>query len=691
MRHPYLALVCTAVATFAASNPSQAQDAVSTTERVVVKGEEVVEKTELSGSPAAAPASVSVLKYTEDQKRNLRDYTDLIRNVAGVAANSFDQGGVGYGFALRGFGERSNGGNVAYSIDGVPINFPGHPASNGYGDLFPLIPELVDSLVLVRGPFDVRFGAFDLGGSLQITTLDRPPGGLSLSIGNFDYYRGLLVYGLGAGQVSGYGSLVASTLNGYRDNQEFRQINTFDKILFPMLGGTGSFRLQVYNSDYGSPGYLNRTLLRSGVLKPTQAVNITDGGSTAQQTLAFNYKQDGDQPIVGTAYFVHEDFKRWSTRTFTVPISPNRAGQALQGDYRFVLGGSLEKYTKWDLAHDMGIGLLLGGGIRYDTVDSEQFNTIRRNPVRLANGRLSVTSDVNFDELNPFGYMQLDFKPASWVKMTGGFRYDHFFYEIEDNFRHLMTEPDDGFLSPRAGVSIAPVKGLDFFGNYGKGFRPPSAITEFNLDPKLESAENETAEVGLQYNSPGGMFHFLFDAYRTTFTNELQGRPNPQPPIALGPSERNGVDLEARLRLWNDRGRSFSLLGNFSSLTRELVNRPTGTYIPDVADYFGNYGFDVVMPLPEATSPHVITFSAMQRWEGPKPLNTTNSLSTKSYSRVDVRLAYTNANWRGFSTFLNLIFYPDRRYEETAFLFAPTVGVSPKAPITVQGGVFIPL
>lgn len=81
----------------------------------------------------------------------------------------------------------------------------------------------------------------------------------------------------------------------------------------------------------------------------------------------------------------------------------------------------------------------------------------------------------------------------------------------------------------------------------------------------------------------------------------------------------------------------------------------------------------------------------MQRWEGPRPLNTLNSLSTKTYSRIDVRLAYTNTNWHGFSTFLNMIAYPDRRNEETAFLFAPNVGVSPKAAFTIQGGVFIPL
>ena len=664
--------------------PSLAQETVTTSERVIVTGEEVVEKTELSKSPAAAPASVTVLKYSEQEKRNTRDYTDLLRNVTGVAANSFDQGGVGFGFALRGFSERSNGGNVAYSIDGVPINFPGHVSSNGYGDLFPLIPELVDTFILVRGPFDVRFGAFDLGGSLEITTLDHPPNGLELSAGNFDFERGLVVYGLGSGNVRGYGSLMASSLGGYRDNSEFRQVNTFDKFLFPMLRGTGSFRLQIYNSDFGAPTYLNRRLLASGALKPTDAVNATDGGSTALQDVVFNYKEDGDEPFTGTAYAVHEHHKRWATRTFTMPINPNRAGQFLTEDARYVVGGSLEKYTKWDLPNDMGVGLLLGGGVRYDTVDSDQFSSIRRNPVK-------STANVNFDETNPFFYTQLDFKPVKWVKLTGGFRYDHIYYDIQDNFRNLKVSPDEGFLSPRGGISISPVKGLDFFSNYGKGFRPPSAITELGLNPNLESAKNETIEGGVQYNSADGVWHFLGDVYHTTFTNELQGRPAPLPPIALGPSVRDGFDVEAKVRVWKDRARSVSLFANFSALNGELVNRPSGTSIPDVADYFGTYGFDLVLPLPANNSPHVFTLSAMQRWEGPKPLTTTRNLTTRRYSRVDVRLSYTNTNWHGFSAFVNMIIYPDRRYEETAFTFGNDVGVSPKAPFTIQGGVYIPL
>ena len=122
-RKSLLIMLCAVVWDLEFLRPTSAQDAVSTAEPVLVTGEEIVEKTELTNDPAAEPASVTVLRYSEEQKRNLRDYTDLVRNVTGVSANNFDQGGVGFGIALRGFSERSNGGNVAYLIDGVPVNF----------------------------------------------------------------------------------------------------------------------------------------------------------------------------------------------------------------------------------------------------------------------------------------------------------------------------------------------------------------------------------------------------------------------------------------------------------------------------------------------------------------------------------------------------------------------------------------
>ena len=686
MRKPLLLGTSLMVLTIpaAAQSPAVAPDPAAYTTITVTGYAELVDKSELSNDPAANPASVTVLRLPDEKKRNVRDYVELLKPIMGVAANNFDQGGIGFGFTMRGFSERSNGGGVAYSIDGVPVNLPGHALTNGYGDLTPLIPELIDVLVLTRGPFDVRFGANALGGSLQIVTQDHPTPGVGLSAGNFDFGRGFVTQSATIGPVSGYASLVGSNTSGYRENAELRQINTFNKLQFAMPGGVGSVRLQVFSDDFGAPGFIRRDRVASGALDPRTVINTTDGGKTDMQNLAFNYRQDGEHPLKANAYVMHSALDRFSNRTSTIPINEGLAGQNLQVDDRTTYGGSVEKYFRWNRADGAGADLFVGAGVRRDVADSELYGTVRRV-------RAAQTENTHFTLTNPFGYAQADFKPWRWLKVTAGLRYDRLYFDINDRTRKLDVSPDVGIAQPKAGIVLSAFEGGSFFANYGRSFLPPSATGgQLSRNPDLDASRLATKEIGFQYRSPGGVWNVLADVYRTTFSNEIFNQPPPLLPTYLGPSTRDGFDVEVRARLYRDGARSVSVFANYSKVDGELVGRATGTSIPDVSEYFAKYGFDAAWPLFGGT--RVMTLSLSQIWEGPRPLNATNTLRTKTFSRIDAKASIASANGRGISGYVGLVGYPDRRLEETAFTFGtPTqVGVSPKARVTVQAGVFVP-
>jgi outer membrane receptor protein involved in Fe transport len=647
---------------------------------------EPVDKSELTNDPGANPASVTVLRLPDEKKRNNRSYEDIFKPIMGVAANNFDQGGVGFGITMRGFSERSNGGNVAVSIDGVPVNLPSHTLTNGYADLTPLIPELFDVLTLTRGPFDVRSGANALGGSLQITTLDNPQRGVAVSGGNFHFGRGYAALPFGLGGVSGYASLVGSNMEGYRTNSELRQINTFDKVNFSAPGGVASVRVQVFADEFGAPGFLSRTLVENGTLGPRTAINSTDGGKSEQQILAFNYKQTNEQPFTATAYLTHSKLDRYSNRTSTVPISETVAGQNLQQDMRWTYGATVEKYFRWALPNGMGADVFAGAGVRRDDVESRQFNTIQRV-------RTSQTENTDFTLLNPYAYLQADFAPWKWLKLTGGIRYDRLSFDVEDHQRNLDVSPDITIVQPKGGIIVTPLPGLNLFANYGRSFLPPSATGgQLSRNPDLDASRLASKEIGIQYRSPDGGLKVLVDAYRTTFTNEILNQPPPLFPIYLGPSERNGYDAEIRGRLYRDGSRTVSAFINYSKIDGELVGRATGTSIPDVAEFFLKYGADVAWPMQLFGAARNLTFSISQVWEGPKPITATESLKTRTFSRIDAKLSVSSLDPRGISGYITVIGYPDRRLEETAFTFGTpiTIGVSPKARITAQAGLFIP-
>ncbi len=525
-----------------ATQPANADRPVELPAVTITGYAEPVQKSELSNDPAVNPASVTVLKLPEEKKRGTRDYVDLLKPVMGVAANNFDQGGIGFGFTMRGFSERSNGGGVAYSIDGVPVNLPGHALTNGYGDLTPLVPELLDQIVLTRGPFDVRFGANALGGSVQFITQDSPARGAALSAGSYDFARGFASFPVAAGATTGYVSLLGANTSGYRDNAELRQINTFNKLLFPMPGGTGSVRLQLFSDRFGAPGFIRRDSVENGTLDARTAINSTDGGNTDLQVLAFNYKQAGDEPIKANAYVMHSALDRFSNRTSTLPISEALAGQALQTDDRSTFGASVEKYLRWNFREGAGAGLFVGAGVRRDNVDSTIFNTVQRNPG-------AQTENTRFTLTNPFAYAQADVKPLSWLKLTGGLRYDRLQFDIEDRQRKLDVAPSIGIVQPKAGVVVSPLPGLSLFANYGRSFLPPSATGgQLSRNPELDAPRLATREIGVQFDSADGMWHVLADVYRTTFTNEILNQTPPLLPIYLGPSRRDGFDVETRLR-----------------------------------------------------------------------------------------------------------------------------------------------
>ncbi len=693
-----------------------------------------ISKSELSSSQAANPSSTTVIRYSEETTRLVRDYQSLLKPIAGVSANDFGQNGVGFGLTLRGFSSRSNGSNVAVYIDGVPVNQASHRSSNGNGDLSPLIPELVDSFELTRGPFDVRVGPHALAGSAHYTTADEPTSGVLAKGGSFGYARGVAVYGFDAGEVKGYGSLVASTQDGYRDNSDWDQVNTFNKFLFPMFDGTASLRFQIYDSDFGSPGFTNRARIRNGTISEKQARSPTDGGSDKLQNLVFNYQEKGDQPIIANAYVVHNDYTRIASRAGignaanplndpTLPLTGaqiNTPGvQFITEDDRIQYGGKIEKYARSELPAGMGIDLLVGTGVAVDDTESNEFRSVAGNKTIpnvicitgtanavggcTAGGR-ATNALVDFTLANPFAYVQSNFKPVSWLKLTGGLRYDKLYFDIDDRTNPALTtnvSTDLGVLQPKAGVTVTPFVGFDVFANYGEGFRPPSVIgNQLLRDPNTPESILETQEVGFQYNSADGVLHFLASRYHTTFSNEITVNQATLLPLSLGPSIREGYDIEGRVRAYQQGQTALSFYASYSPVTKsDLVNQTSGTVIPDIAEFFVKYGFDLTVPIGGDFSPHLLTLSVGQVWEGPRsltanpaqvPLAGQGPYRTETYSRIDAGLTYTNTDWKGFSVFVDGTFYPDNRLEETAFLFSNRVGVAAKPETTISGGVFIP-
>lgn len=691
-------------------------------DRVIVTGSSLpASKAELSDEPLASPSSVSVVTGEDIQRQTIQSYGDIFRPVAGVSVSNYDQGNLSYGLSLRGFDDGNHGGDIAYTVDGVPANLPSsNVGTNGYDILSPLIPELVQTAAIFRGPFNPRYGNFALGGAVDIRTVDHAPSLLSIAAGSFDAFRGLGVYGFNAGGVSGYTALEADTQTGYRAHSDERTINSFTRLETPIFNGQGTagFRAQVYSTAYGAPGYLDRTRVENGTLSPTAAVNSNDGGSLTSlsfSTPVFIPSSHGD--FFGTLFVNRTLLKRWSD--FDLAPVPGSTPNTLQIDDRWTAGGTLEKsfhFDEYGGAVRLPTEITFGVQSQSDLVSQGIFSAVNRTPV-------STSSLYDFTQQNAGAYLRLQVQPLPWLKITGSTRYDRFFYDVSERLAGQRIEHSTGAFSPKAGAAIAPVRGLSLFGNYGEGLRSPSATSDLPGNIDLRPAKQHSVEAGFTYDTPpspaatvasyadakdgkgqgnatadtaappvsglaAGTFHFLADVYYTTLSNEVITGPDGVTPINAGLSRRRGLEAEASYQVYHSPTVGFSVFTNYSYVEALLISGPEHQYVPDVPRFHVNYGFDLSAPLLfDPASPHRFDLSVYHEIIGPKHLTGDGLEYTRTFTRLSAKASYANTRLPGFGAFVGLTAYPDRRLEETAFDFGGgQIGVSPKPLLNLQGG-----
>lgn len=110
------------------AQPTRETEEATTLPEVVVEEEAPAaytreSRTDVTANASALPAPTTVLdsQYVM-QSPYTGTYGDLLRQLPAVNVDNFGQGGIGYGVSIRGFTDVEHGRDVAYFIDGVPIN-----------------------------------------------------------------------------------------------------------------------------------------------------------------------------------------------------------------------------------------------------------------------------------------------------------------------------------------------------------------------------------------------------------------------------------------------------------------------------------------------------------------------------------------------------------------------------------------
>ena len=107
-----------------------------------------------SGPGNLQPTAASEIRFTGEElnARAASRVGEVLEIVPGLIVTQHSGEGKANQYFLRGF-NLDHGTDLAINVDGMPVNMPTHGHGQGYADINFLIPELMQSVNVRKGPY----------------------------------------------------------------------------------------------------------------------------------------------------------------------------------------------------------------------------------------------------------------------------------------------------------------------------------------------------------------------------------------------------------------------------------------------------------------------------------------------------------------------------------------------------------
>ncbi len=632
--------------------------------------------TEARNPVANLPASVTIVEGEELERQPIIKGIDILRAIPGVMPVDFNQGAVPNQFVMRGF-TGGHGNIAAVFLDGAPLNETTSHA-DGMADFNMLIPEEIERIEVIKGPFSALYGNYSRAGSINIITKKRVNERVGrFSAGSWNTYRGAVTLGNSDGRASHYYALEMFKTDGYRDNSDMRRGNLSAKWSFD-LTSQSSLRagVRMYTTDFNAPGYLPQSEWDAGNYR--KSLFPFDGGKKDRRevNLNYNYALSANDNIGITFFNYNSDLTRFAD-----------FGGGQREEYNFVNGNMLKAlYSKHGNYFTMEDTLLAGLDILRESGDSTRWCTDKRvrggDPVRCAATGTAPTVNREFVLNSYAAFAQGEARPIEPLKVTLGARYDMFKGELNRTVGAPTGSFDNSLnmFSPKAGALYTLAPGYDLFGNVGSGFQLPDNFAKFD-NPDLKPTRLVSYEIGTRFRPAsrirGSLAWFITDSRDeiVTVVDPVRG------PLLVnkGKTRRQGVEAELNAALtealmvfgaftWNDpKYKDYITSGNDFSGKR-IVGVPRHLFSAGL-DYLDARGFGGRLTV---------------RGIGERMLTDDNKNSTGGYTVVDASAYY---RWKGYTFDIKASNILDKRYSDALFYFSggPQYGVSP--PFNIMASV----
>ncbi|MFW2389254.1 MAG: TonB-dependent receptor domain-containing protein [Polyangiales bacterium] len=407
---------------------------------------------------------------------------DLLNAAPGVYSIQHAGGGKANQYFLRGF-DADHGTDMAFYVDGVPINWVSHGHGQGYTDLHFVIPELIQRVEVKKGPYFAEYGDFSTAGTINLVLdSEKPTSSFSFLGGTYRTFRGV---GIVSPKLDKFHPLLAVDILGsdgpFENPENQLRFNLFSRVSVDLPRDTKiAITASLYGNRWNASGQIPLREVEAGRLDRFGSIDPSEGGESSRYSLylnvvspskagAFGARSVSDQGLELVAWVTRSDFALYSNFTFFAN-DPVNGDMIQQTDLRTTLG-TRAQYGFRHLLGRVTLKTRFGTNLRVDWID----NGLADAPDRTVTN-VRVDARIGQTSVGLFGEEELAWR---WLRVVGGLRVDFFNFDVADRLPlEAVTSSDrrgDVIVSPKGSVIVNPVEPLHLFFNFGRGFHSNDA------------------------------------------------------------------------------------------------------------------------------------------------------------------------------------------------------------------------
>jgi len=428
----------------------------------------------------AGTSSYGRTNYEELMERPYLRRGELLEVVPGVIITQHSGDGKANQYFVRGF-NLDHGTDFSISMDGQPVNFVTHAHGQGYADLNPLIPELVESVDYWKGPFTGHLGDLSTAGGARFNFFDTLPRGMAtLEVGENNYFRGLIADTIDLTNSDDEREALTYALEyNYYDGPWEREgnsqrLNGFLKYF--KESGQDSFNLtaMAYDANWDSTDQIPQRLIKSGGIDRLGNVDNTVRGESSRYSLMGEWNRDEANGSTQADFYVGRyDLDLFSNFNYFLN-DPVNGDQFEQEDGRWFLGGEVNRSWEYGNSSTFTVGLQTRHDFMNDIGLYNTVDTVRTTAVRV--------DDVYQGSIGL--YATVDNRVNDWLRIQPSLRADGFHFDVESDTPANSGTETDGIISPKLNLIFGPWADTEFYASAGTGFHSNDARgTTITLDP----------------------------------------------------------------------------------------------------------------------------------------------------------------------------------------------------------------